>query len=101
MSAFHSLIYRSSARIGRRRFLGAAAAAAAVLPARALWGDSSTSGGAPSQVAAVSGAGKPVTLTAADVKDFRAGFKGKVLLAQDVGYDQARRVWNGSINRHP
>src|SRR6516165_1314102 len=101
MSAFHSLIYRSRAGIGRRQFLGAAAAAAAVLPARTLWADGAAPAGNASQVTALSGTGKPVTLTAADLKDFRAGFKGKVLLAQDAGYDQARRVWNGSINRHP
>jgi len=35
------------------------------------------------------------------VKELRAGLKGKLLLAQDTGYDEARRVWNGSIDRHP
>jgi FAD/FMN-containing dehydrogenase len=101
MSVLHPLIYSSPVGIGRRQFLGAAAAAAALLPARSVWADGSEPASLPSQIAAVSGAGKPVTLSAADVKDFRANLKGKLLLAQDAGYDQARRVWNGSINRHP
>jgi len=42
-----------------------------------------------------------VTLTRADIKDFRAGLQGQLLLAQDDGYDQARRVWNGAFDRHP
>ena len=40
-------------------------------------------------------------LTGAEVKELRAALGGKLLLAQDAGYDQARRVWNGSIDRHP
>jgi FAD binding domain/Berberine and berberine like len=35
------------------------------------------------------------------VKELRAALGGRLLLAQDAGYDQARRVWNGSIDRHP
>jgi FAD/FMN-containing dehydrogenase len=66
-----------------------------------LWADVSGSGNVPSEVAAVSGEGKPVALTAAEVKELRAGLKGKLLLAQDAGYAEARRVWNGSIDRHP
>jgi len=97
----HSLAYSTAATIGRRQFLGAAASAAALLPARALWADVSASGTVPAQVAAVSGEGKPVTLTAAEVKELRASLKGKLLLAGDAGYDEARRVWNGSIDRHP
>lgn len=97
----HSLAYRTRQRIGRRQFLGVAATAAAILPARALWADVSGSGTVPSEVAAVSGEGKPVALTAAEVKELRAGLKGKLLLARDAGYDEARRVWNGSIDRHP
>src|SRR5215475_14168303 len=100
MITLHSLAYRTR-RIDRRQFLGAAATAAALLPARRLWADVAGSSAVPSEVAAVSGDGKPVTLTAAEVKEFRAGLKGKLLLARDAGYDEARRVWNGSIDRHP
>jgi FAD binding domain/Berberine and berberine like len=102
MPVLHSLAYTARARvISRRQVLGAAATVAALLPARGLWADVSGSGAVPSQVAAVSGEGRPVILTGAEVKELRAALGGKLLLAQDAGYDQARRVWNGSIDRHP
>src|SRR5215472_323673 len=101
VTIMHSLAYRAPATIARRQFLGAAATVAALLPARSLWAEVSGPGATPSEVAAVSTDGKPVTLTGADVKELRAGLKGKLLLAQDSGYDEARRVWNGSIDRHP
>ena len=101
MPVLHSLAHRAPVRIDRRRFLGAAASVAAVLPARSLWADVSGSNAVPSQVAAVSGEMKPVTLSGAEIKELRAALTGKLLLAQDAGYDQARRVWNGSIDRHP
>jgi len=40
-------------------------------------------------------------LSAADIKDFRARLHGPLLLAQDPGYDAARRLWNPSFNRPP
>src|SRR5579859_7662630 len=101
VTVMHSLAYRASARIGRRQFLGAAATVAALLPARSLWAEVPGSAVIPSEVAAVSTDGKPVTLTSPEVKELRAGLKGRLLLAQDSGYDEARRVWNGSIDRHP
>jgi len=36
-----------------------------------------------------------------DVNEFRAGLRGALLAAGDDGYDAARRVWNGSIDRKP
>ena len=101
MPVLQSLAYGAPARFGRRQFLGAAASIAACLPARTLWADVAGTGAVPSQVAAVSGDGKPVMLTGPEVKELRAALQGKLLLAQDAGYDQARRVWNGSIDRHP
>ncbi|HET7841705.1 MAG TPA: FAD-dependent oxidoreductase, partial [Terriglobia bacterium] len=101
MPVLQSLAYGMPARIGRRQFLGAAASVAAWLPARTLWAEVAGSSSVPSQVAAVSGDGKPVMLAGTEVKELRAALAGKLLLAQDAGYDQARRVWNGSIDRHP
>jgi len=101
MPVLQSLGHDRRATLGRRHFLGAAAAVAAWLPVRSLWADVSGSSPIPSELAAVSGDGKPVTLTAAELKELRAELTGKLLLAQDAGYDQARRVWNGSIDRHP
>ncbi|HZC27092.1 MAG TPA: FAD-binding oxidoreductase [Actinopolymorphaceae bacterium] len=36
-----------------------------------------------------------------EVRAFRASLRGEVLTPADVGYDDARRVWNGNIDRHP
>jgi FAD/FMN-containing dehydrogenase len=35
------------------------------------------------------------------IDELRAGFRGALLQAGDDGYDAARRVWNGSIDRRP
>ena len=87
--------------MARRQFLGAAATVAALLPARVLWAEVSGAGAIPAEVAAASLDGKPLKLTGAEIKELRAALKGSLLLAQDGGYEQARRVWNGSIDRHP
>jgi FAD/FMN-containing dehydrogenase len=36
-----------------------------------------------------------------DVEQLRAGVAGAVLLPADTGYDEARSVWNGDIDRRP
>jgi len=97
MSAFPPFAF-SGSTFTRRGFLGGAAAAAAALPAARLWADASSSTG---DVVALGLSGKQVTLSAADIKDLRAGFNGVLLLPQDAGYDQARRIWNGAFDRHP
>jgi FAD/FMN-containing dehydrogenase len=38
---------------------------------------------------------------ASDVGAFRERFAGDVLVPGDPGYDEARSVWNGDIDRHP
>ncbi len=45
--------------------------------------------------------GGSVTLPSARVRTLRAGLRGELLLPEDAGYDQARRVWNGMIDRRP
>ena len=101
MPVLHSLARRASTKIGRRQFLGAATSIAALLPVRRLWADASSAAPLPSQVAAVSVDGTPIVLTGAEVGELRTALGGRLLLAQDAAYDQARRVWNGSIDRHP
>jgi len=101
MSAFPPFAFSGSKfSVSRRGFIGGAAAAAAALPAAPLWADAS-SVAVPDSVVAVGLSGQQVTLTAADIKDLRAGLSGQLMLAQDGGYDQARRVWNGAFDRHP
>jgi len=84
----------------RRRFLKSLAAATAALPASRLWADSAPAA-ASANLSALTGDGKPVTLTAADIKDLRGSLRGKLLLAQDAGYDTARKLWNPMFDRHP
>lgn len=36
-----------------------------------------------------------------DVQSFRAAFHGEVFEPADVGYKEARQIWNASINKHP
>ena len=36
-----------------------------------------------------------------DIREFRASLRGSLLQPGDAGYDAARRVWNGAIDRKP
>ena len=40
-------------------------------------------------------------LEEAAVQDFAAGLRGPLLRLGDGGYEEARTVWNGMINRRP
>src|ERR671917_1976068 len=49
-----------------------------------------------------------VTLTGADaalgesvVERFGSGLRGELLRPSDPGYDEARKIWNGLIDKHP
>jgi len=42
------------------------------------------------------GATNPMAL-----RDFRARLHGELILPDDDGYDSARRVWNGMIDKYP
>lgn len=35
------------------------------------------------------------------VRTLRETFQGRITLPEDSGYESARKVWNGSIDRHP
>jgi len=52
-------------------------------------------------VRAVTGDGKPITLSGRAISELNDRMRGQVLLANDPGYDDARRVLNPSIDRHP
>ena len=89
--------------IDRRFFVHAAlvGAASAVLPVRRLWADSADSDATPPEIAARTGSGKSISLTASDIKDFDASLRGELLRAGDAGYDAARRLWNPGFDHHP
>ena len=42
-----------------------------------------------------------ITVDDSAVAGLRAAFEGEVIVPTDGGYDEHRRVWNGSIDRHP
>lgn len=35
------------------------------------------------------------------LRDFRANLYGELILSDDDGYDSARRVWNGMMDKYP
>ncbi len=45
--------------------------------------------------------GKPVSLDSAAIAALRDKIRGGLILIGDPGYDAARRVWNGNIDRRP
>jgi FAD/FMN-containing dehydrogenase len=52
-------------------------------------------------IPAVSLAGDELTLETAAVKEFGESLSGRLLLSGNEGYDVARKVWNGMIDRRP
>lgn len=36
-----------------------------------------------------------------DLAQLRSGFRGALLLPGEEGYEEARRIWNGAIDRRP
>jgi FAD/FMN-containing dehydrogenase len=90
---------RPQYRVGRRGFVGSALAAAA-LPLGRAWADAKDIE-LPEQLAAIGLDGKPISIARADIKDFRAGLRGQLLLAGNDEYEQARKIWNGVFDRHP
>jgi len=52
-------------------------------------------------VDALSGAGEQVSLQKSLVQEFSDSLRGRLLLPGNEGYDTARRVINGSIDKHP
>jgi FAD/FMN-containing dehydrogenase len=82
----------------RRAFCASAIAtvSAAALPFRGF-----TATGPATDVAAVTGDRRRIVLARADIEDFRARLRGDLLLPDAAGYEEARKVWNGMIDRRP
>jgi len=88
----------------RRAFLGsaAAAAAAAVLPfPRGLEAYYRPVTRRSADIRAITGDGREVMLSASSVADLAARLRGRILVAGDDGYDQARMILNPSFDRRP
>jgi FAD/FMN-containing dehydrogenase len=42
-----------------------------------------------------------IVLDESTLAKFKSGLRGELLDPRDVGYDEARKVWNGMIDKHP
>lgn len=94
----------------RRDFLGTAVAATAVaaLPVRRRALASvlretpfQEAPQAPPDVDAVTGDGREITIPGGDIADLAARLRGRLLLAGDDGYDEARLLLNPSFDKRP
>jgi FAD/FMN-containing dehydrogenase len=85
----------------RRDFcrLSVAAGAATLLPAHRLL--SATGDSPPGDLRAVKLSGAETILERTAVQDLRASLSGTLLTPTDEGYETARHVWNGMIDKHP
>src|SRR5262249_37314853 len=45
--------------------------------------------------------GSQSVLDASEIAALRSGLRGAVLLSGDEGYETARRVWNGNVDKRP
>src|SRR5205814_7222904 len=55
----------------------------------------------PEDVVGVSGDGRQITITGKAIADLRSRLRGRVMLATDQGYDDARRILNPSFDKRP
>jgi FAD/FMN-containing dehydrogenase len=46
-------------------------------------------------------AGEQATLEGSKIESFRSSLRGNLILPDDAAYDQARKVWNGMIDKRP
>ena len=89
--------------MNRRHFFqsSVAAAVATALPWSRLYALDQEASQAAAGIPAVKLDGSATVIEQAAVKDLKASLRGPLLLAGEPGYDQARRVLNESIDRHP
>ena len=88
----------------RRTFVRSALATAATasMPVEqllAVWGQKPTK--IPGDINAVTGNGDEKVIEKAVVQELANSLRGRLLLPSSEGYDQARKVWNGMIDKHP
>lgn len=85
----------------RRAFVTAAAASighAALLSSYRAFGRPP---GRVDRVQAITGSGREFYLTRTDIAQLRGRLRGPLLLQEDAGYDDARRIWNAAFDRKP
>jgi FAD/FMN-containing dehydrogenase len=86
----------------RRAFCGMTlmVGAAASLPIGRLISAPSASS-QPTDLRAVKLSGGETTIERAAIQDFRSSLRGTLLAPGQDGYEAARRIWNGMIDKHP
>jgi hypothetical protein len=87
----------------RRTFVRStlAATAALAVPRRPLEAYYREAPSRPAELAAITGDGREVTLSSAAMADLKGRLRGRLLLAEDEGYAQARRILNPSFDKYP
>jgi FAD binding domain/Berberine and berberine like len=88
----------------RREFFATSLASAAIaaLPVRRLWAESVVGSSIPdADIAAIKLNGGAIVIPRAAVADLRSRLRGALLVPGQEGYEQARRIWNHMIDRHP
>jgi hypothetical protein len=87
----------------RRTFVRStlAASAALAIPRRPLEAFYREAPARPPDLTAVTGDGREVKLTGSEVADLAARLRGRLLLAGDDGYDDARMILNPDFNKFP
>ncbi len=78
-----------------------AAAAAMSIPRSRVFADALQQAQQLRDVDAITGKGEQITLRGKAIADLRAQLRGRVLLAGNEGYDQARMVLNPSFDKRP
>jgi hypothetical protein len=90
---------RYFAAMNRRLLLQSSLGMAALWPARRLLAE--TSAAALPDIAAKTLTDTTITLRGRDLHELAMSLRGQVLLPHQPGYDHARLVWNGMIDKHP
>jgi len=86
--------------VNRRKFFKSALATTAVLSLPPLRGYAADTALA-AEISAVMGSGEETTLARADVDSLRRSLRGRVLLPDSEGYEQARKLRNRMIDKRP
>jgi len=88
----------------RREFFAATltSAAIAAFPMRRLLAEGAASASVPdADITAIKLSGGPTVIPKAAVAGLRSHLRGLLLVSGQDGYEQARRIWNHMIDRHP
>jgi len=89
--------------VKRRTFVKSALATAATasFPIGRLFADDNRPVSVLSDINAIKLDGNETTIEKAVLKELSESLSGHVLLPSSEGYDQARKLWNGMIDKHP